>query len=305
MEKIMGLLGNHSFLVVALGASLLGMVTGALGCYALLRKQSLLGDGIAHCALPGVVMAFLLTGEKDLFTLLTGGGIWGILGCLTLVCLCKYSPIKFDSALSMTLSVFFGFGLVLLSHAQKIPNANQAGLDRFIYGQAAAMLRSDVEQILCCGLFIAVVVCLGWKPFQLFTFDPTFAQTLGYATGKINLLLHSLLIMAIVMGLQTVGAILMSAMLVAPGITARPWVKSLRGMMGLSMVIGGGCAFLGTLISSLYGGMPTGAVIVVVSTGVAVASLGLHSALTHISLPIRHNKREKEETPCHLPQKSN
>ncbi len=303
MNQFTALFQNHSFLVVALGASLLGMVTGGLGCFALLRKESLLGDGIAHCALPGVVLAFLWTGEKTLAVLLTGGGIGGILGCFSILAITKYSRIKFDSALAMTLSVFFGFGLVLLTLCQKIPNANQAGLDSFIYGQAAAMLKQDVVQIFFCGIFCLLLVMLCWKPFKLLTFDPEFAKTLGYPTDFIQFLLHILLITAIIMGLQTVGVILMSAMLVAPAIAARPWVKNLGSMVLLSSFLGGSSAFVGTVISSLYGGMPTGALIVLVASVLAFASLSLRYVATKISFAMIHHEK-KEVLPCHLPQKS-
>lgn len=305
MADFFRLFQNHSFLVVAFGASILGMVTGGLGTFVFLRKQSLLGDGIAHCALPGVVLAFLLTGEKNLEILLLGGAMGGILGSLSIQTICKYSKIKFDSALAMTLSVFFGFGLMLLTHSQKLPNAQQAGLDSFIYGQAAAMLRRDVLLILMTALFLCIMLFFCWKPFKLLTFDPIFAQTLGYPVGKINLLLHCLLIFAIVVGLQTVGVILMSAMLVAPAITARPWVKNLSTMVFLSSFFGGFSAFIGTTISSLTPGMPTGAVIVVVATAMAFLSLALHHGKEKYRTshsPLSANK--KEEVLCHLPQKS-
>ncbi len=151
MNEIRLLLSDYTFQVVALGSALLGVTSGVLGCFAVLRKQSLLGDGVSHAALPGVVMAFLLTGSKNTEVLLLGALLTGIMSTLLIMIIVKYSRIKFDSALALVMSVFFGLGLVLLTYSQKVPNANQAGLNRFIYGQASTMLDRDVVLMAVSG----------------------------------------------------------------------------------------------------------------------------------------------------------
>lgn len=308
MEDVIALFYNYTFCVVALGSSLLGMIAGALGCFALLRKQSLLGDGIAHCALPGVVMVFLLTGQKNLGLLLTGGMISGMTGCVLILILTKYSKIKFDSALAMILSFFFGIGTVLLSLTQKIPNAKQAGLDRFIYGQAASMLKSDVTLIACAGVVILLSLLFFWKEFKLFTFDPEFAYTLGFPTEKINVFLTFLVILAILIGLQTVGVVLMSAMLVSPALAARQWVNRLDTMVFLATFIGGMGGLSGTMASSLYSNMPTGAVIVVILSVIVLFSLLFGTNQGIIQRIYRRKSQDftgrEEEMPCQPVQKS-
>ena len=267
------LIFDYTFQVVAMGSALLGIISGILGTFAVLRKQSLLGDGVSHSALPGVVLAFLLTGSKNTEILLLGALITGLLATFGILGIVKFTRIKFDSALAMVLAVFFGGGLVFLTYSQKIPNANQAGLDRFIYGQTSAILVRDVWLMVICGVIMFVVVALLWKEFKLISFDPEFAQSIGYPVGKLNALLTFLMVMAIIIGLQTVGVILMSAMLIAPAVAARQWTNRLSIMTILASVFGAISGVGGTMVSSMVSSMPTGPVIVLCVTGIAFFSL--------------------------------
>lgn len=273
VNDLLLLLNDYTFQVVALGSALLGVISGVLGCFSVLRKQSLLGDGVSHAALPGVVLAFLLTGSKNTEVLLLGALFTGVLSTLVIMVIVRNSRIKFDSALALVMSVFFGFGLVLLTYSQKIPNANQAGLSRFIYGQASTMLKSDVVMMAIGGSILLFVVLLFWKEFKLISFDAEFAQTLGLNTKRLNLLLTFLIVMAIILGLQTVGVVLMSAMLVAPAVAARQWTNRLSVMVVLSAVFGATSGIVGTLLSSAITGLATGPVIVVCVSVIAAISL--------------------------------
>jgi len=135
------LVTDHTFRTVALGCSLLGMVSGILGCFAVLRKQSLLGDAVSHASLPGVCLAFLLTNVKNTEVLLLGALISGII-CIGLIQLIQnYTKIKFDSALALILSVFFGLGLVLLSYMNKLPGANKSGLNKLFLDRLLHLLK--------------------------------------------------------------------------------------------------------------------------------------------------------------------
>ncbi|MCL2080064.1 MAG: metal ABC transporter permease [Oscillospiraceae bacterium] len=273
MSSLLSLLGDYTFQTVALGSALLGIISGVLGSFAVLKKQSLLGDGVSHAALPGVVMAFLLTASKNTEVLLMGALLTGLAATFIISRIVKHSRIRFDSALALVMSVFFGIGLVLLTYSQKVPNANQAGLKRFIYGQASTMLERDVTLMAVCGIVIVIVVFLFWKELKLFSFDSEFAETIGFGTGKINLLLSFLIVLAIIIGLQTVGVVLMSAMLIAPAVAARQWSNRLWLMVVLAAVFGALSGVIGTLISSAVAGVPTGPVIVVCVTAITVISL--------------------------------
>lgn len=274
MSGIIALFSDYTFQTVALGSALLGLISGVLGSFAVLRKQSLLGDGVSHAALPGVVMAFLLSGSKNTEVLLLGALLSGLLATLFIVGVVRHTRVKFDSALALVMSVFFGLGLVLLTYVQKIPNSNQAGLKRFIFGQASTLLRRDIILMAFCGLVLLLLVLLFWKEFKLFTFDPDFAQSLGFAPKKLNLLLSFMIVLAIIIGLQTVGVILMSAMLITPAVAARQWTNKLWVMVSLSALFGAVSGVAGTAASSLVPKLPTGpAIVVCVSAIVAVSVL--------------------------------
>ena len=147
MEFLGDLFGNYTLRTVGLGAAFLGIVNGALGSFAVLRRQSLLGDAISHAALPGIALAFLLTGSKATLVLLLGAAAAGWMGTLLVMNIVKNTRVKYDSALGLVLSVFFGIGLVLLTYIQRMPVASQAGLDTFLFGQAATLLSRDVTTI--------------------------------------------------------------------------------------------------------------------------------------------------------------
>ena len=162
MSWLVSLFSDYTLRTVALGAAALGMVSGTLGAYAVLRRQSLLGDAISHAALPGIVLAFLLTGSKSTIVLVTGAAIAGLLATLIVMAVIGATRVPEDSALGIVLSVFFGLGLVLLTYVQKLPNASQAGLDKFLFGQAATLLERDVVVIVALGAIALLAVLLFW-----------------------------------------------------------------------------------------------------------------------------------------------
>lgn len=273
MENIITLLKDYTFQTVALGSAILGLISGVLGSFAVLRKQSLLGDGVSHSALPGVVLAFVLTGSKNTEVLLFGALISGLLATLFIISIVKHTRIKFDSALALVMSVFFGFGLVLLTYAQKMPDSNQAGLKRFIFGQASTLLKRDVSFMIICGFILLTMVLLFWKEFKLYIFDAEYARSLGFPAHTINLLLSFLIVMGIIIGLQTVGVILMSAMLIAPAVAARQWTNKFGVMVVLSAILGAISGILGTITSSLIIKLPTGPAIVVFISFIVIFSI--------------------------------
>ena len=267
------LFSDYTLRTIAMGAATLGIVSGALGSFAVLRGQSLLGDAISHAALPGIVLAFILTGTKAHLALLVGAALAGWVATLLVMAIVRTTRVKYDSALGLVLSVFFGIGLVLLTDIQKRPDAAQAGLDRFLFGQAAGVLRSDVIAMAALGVPVLIVLVLFWKEFKLLAFDPAFGGSLGFPMRALDVLLTGLLVIAIVVGLQTVGVVLMSAMVVAPGAAARQWTNRLATMVALAALFGAGAGVTGALISSRVSQLPTGPTIVLSVTAVVVVSL--------------------------------
>ena len=266
IEYIKLVFSDYTLRTITLGTAVLGGVTGMLGCFAVLRKQSLLGDAISHAALPGIALAFLITGSKDTNVLLIGALISGLIGTLWIRGITTKTHLKSDTALGLILSVFFGFGMLLLTFIQKQPNANQAGLDKYLFGQAATLVESDVWLMSIVTGLCLIVLLLFWKEFKILLFDKDYAQTLGFNTKFIDLLITSFIVLAIVLGLQTVGVVLMSAMLLAPAAAARQWTNSLGFMVFLAAILGASAGVFGTAISSTQNNLSTGPVIVLVAS---------------------------------------
>ncbi len=271
----MSLFGDWTLQVVALGSGFLGAVSGLLGSFAVLRKQSLLGDALSHAALPGIALAFLLTGTRSTMPILLGAAATGWLGTVAVRFVVRRSRVPYDAALGLVLSVFFGLGLVLLTVIQKRPDAAQAGLESFLFGQAAALLRFDVIVIGAAAVVVTIVFVLLWKEMKLLTFDRLFGESLGMPMARLDGLMTVLLVIAIVLGLQTVGVVLMSAMVVAPGAAARQWTRRLGPMVTLAAAIGITAGVAGAVLSSVVPRLPTGPTIVLVLSAVVGASLVL------------------------------
>lgn len=264
---------DYTIRTVAIGAAILGIVSGALSSFAVLRRQSLLGDTMSHAALPGVVIAFIVTGQKDSLPLFIGAAIAGWLGTLLVLVITSQTRIKEDSALGIVLAVFFGFGLALLSWLQHQDAANQSGLDKFLFGRAAALIEDDVALMGVISLAAVFILGAFWKEFKLLSFDPDYATTLGFPVRKLDVLLTTLIVVAVVVGLQMVGVVLMSAMLVAPGAAARQWTDKLSHMVLLSAFFGAVAGVGGALVSSITTGLPTGPMIVLCISAIVILSL--------------------------------
>jgi manganese/zinc/iron transport system permease protein len=264
---------DYTLRLVAVGSAVLGATSGALGSFAYLRRQSLLGDAVSHAALPGIVLAFLVAGAKVPLVLMLGAGLAGWVGTLAVRLIVRRSRVPYDSALGIVLAVFFGVGLVLLTLVQRQSNAAQAGLESFLFGQAASLLRRDVVTMAILGSAAVIVLVLVWKEFKLLSFDPDFAASLGMPVRRLDGLLTFLLVVAIIIGLQTVGVVLMSAMIVAPAAAARQWSRRLSPMVLIAMAIGVFSGIAGSLLSSFVPRLPTGPTIVLVLSVIVVISL--------------------------------
>ncbi len=267
------LFNDYTLRTVTLGTAILGAVSGALGTFAVLRRQSLLGDAVSHAALPGIGLAFILTSSKAPLVLMVGAGLAGWLATAIVLLVTTSTRVKYDSALGLVLSVFFGTGLVFLTFIQKYPNANQAGLDSFLFGQAASLVVEDVVTMTVLGGIVLVALLLFWKEFKLLAFDPEFAHSLVLPVRWLDIGLTTLLVIAIVIGLQTVGVVLMSAMIIAPAVAARQWTDNLGVMVLVSMATGALCGVGGALLSTSTSNLPTGPTIVVCASGVVVVSM--------------------------------
>lgn len=269
----MTILQSYTTQMVLLGTALLGLASGIAGTFAVLRKESLIGDGLSHAALPGIVIAFLLTGIKDIEVLIIGAALSSITAAWLITITVENSKIKFDGALATILSAFFGLGMVLLTYLQSLNNAGQAGLSKFIFGQAATILARDVYITSAAALIIIVLTALFWKELKLISFDVEYAKTLQIPVTFTLILYRSLLIMTIIIGIQSVGAILISSLLIAPAVGARQWTNKLGTMCILAGLFGMVSAIGGTIWSTTVQKLPTGPAIIVILSVIVLLSL--------------------------------
>ncbi len=259
--------------VVMLGCMLLGISSGLLGTFALLRRQSLLGDAMAHAALPGVCVAFLLTGEKNTLYFLLGALTSGLLGAQIITWITRYSRIKNDTAIGLVLSVFFGVGVLLLSIVQQSGVGNQSGLDTFLFGKAAFLLYRDVLTLGVMCALLSFVVLLFFKEFKVLSFDPGFGASIGLPIRFLDQFLTALVVISVMIGLQVVGVILMAALLIIPAAAARQWTDRLGLMCILAAGVGAFSGILGAFFSALLPKMPTGPVMVLSASFLFLMSL--------------------------------
>lgn len=269
----MFLFNDYTFRIVAIGAIIIGILGGISGSYAVLRKQSLLGDSIAHASLAGIAVSYMLTQTKSTEVLLLGALVIGLIATYIINFFVRHAKVNFDSSLAIVMTMFFGIGLMLLTQIQKTPDSNQAGLDRFLFGQAATIRNTDVQLSFIVLLITIVIMIIFWKPLKVYTFNPEYAKTIGYNTSLLSFILSSFVVTSVIIGIQMVGVVLMSSLLIAPGVAALQWSKSFKSMVILSGVVGGLGGLGGTIISSSYDKFPTGPAIVVVMSIMVFLSL--------------------------------
>jgi manganese/zinc/iron transport system permease protein len=244
-----------------------------IGSLAVLRGRSLLGDALAHAALPGLCLAFMLTGERQLPVLLLGALVSGIAGIGIVAVLRRWTRIKEDAAIGIVLSVFFGAGIALSRIVQdRWPTGAKAGLDSYILGKTAGMLAQDVYWISGVALASLAVVVLLFKEFQLALFDPDFARVQGWPVLLLDVTMMTLIAVAVVIGLPAVGVVLMAALLILPAAAARFWTVRLGRLLALAGGFGLAIGLVGTSISARFSQMPAGPIIVLTGTAIFAAS---------------------------------
>ena len=298
IESLLTLLGSlvfdYTVRNVALGSAVLGVAGGVLGTFAVLRRQGLLGDALAHATLPGVCVAFILAGTRAPVVLLAGAAVSAALGALVISAIVGSTRVKYDAALGIVLSVFFGAGAVLITYIAGSGDAAQSGLDRFIFGQASTIVAGDVLTTGALALAALAVVAVFFKEFKLLSFDPEFAAGLGLPVRRLDLLLTSLVVVAVIIGIQAVGVVLMAAMLITPAAAARQWTDRLGSMAFISGSFGAVSGVAGALLSASGEGLPTGPLVVLCATAILIFSLtfGRRRGIFWSRLRSRRNRRE-------------
>lgn len=263
---------NPNVRYVVLGSVLLSISSAIVGCFTFLKKKALLGDVVSHAVLPGICLSFMVTGTKDPFMLIIGAFLTGWLSIIVMDYIIQNSKIKEDTATGLALSVFFGVGILLLTVIQHSGNAAQSGLDSFLFGKAAALVGKDLLAFGIIAVVILVTVFSFYKEFKLICFDPDYAQAIGIPVKRMEMLLTSITVLAVVTGIQAVGVVLMAAMLITPAAAARFWSDRLSIMLVLASVFAACSGVCGAFISYTTPSMPTGPWIVMILSLIAVFS---------------------------------
>lgn len=271
--------GNHIFRMVFLGTTVIGLVAGALGAFAYLRKQSLISDVIGHAALPGALLAFLAavvvlgTNGRDMLVLIIGAIVTGTLAALFANVVAAQTKIAIDTAMAISMTTFFGLGMLLLRIIANNPFPGKGGIQDYLFGNAASMTRADLTTSVAVGAVALGLMIVFWKEFTLRSFDPILSNMLGFRAKIIDTLMFTTIVIAIVIGVKAVGFVLMVAFIVTPPAAARQWTNKVFGMVTLSAAIGGIGSGLGAYLSISMGNVPTGPVIVLILFVIFLVSL--------------------------------
>jgi manganese/zinc/iron transport system permease protein len=235
---------------VMLGTALLGATAGVIGTFAVLRRRALVGDMLSHAALPGICVAFLILGRRDLIGLSIGALVSGLIGIGVVTLLRRWTRTKEDAAIGIVLSTFFGAGVVLLSIIQQQTTGNQGGLGSYIFGETAGISRHDIRVIAAVAVLCLFIVCLLYKEFELLSFDPEFAGAQGWPTLALDLTMMGTLAIVTIVGLPICGVILMAALIILPGAAARFWSNRLGPLLMIAAIAGASAGIVGTFLAS-------------------------------------------------------
>ncbi|MCO6360826.1 metal ABC transporter permease [Roseivirga pacifica] len=263
---------DPSIIAVTVGAILLSSSSAVVGTFTFLKKKALVGDAVAHSVLPGICLAFILSGTKNPIYLIIGAFVTGWLSLVIIDHISKKSKLKEDTAIALILSVFFGIGILMLTNIQHSGNAAQTGLDSFLFGKAAALVGNDLIVFGIVAVVLIATVILFFKELKLMAFDQDYAEAIGLPVKGLELLLTSLTVLAVVTGIQAVGVVLMAAMLITPAAAARFWTNDTRVMTLLAAILGGFSGLSGAFVSYAAPAMPTGPWIVMIISAIALIS---------------------------------
>lgn len=264
---------NANVIYVVLGMICINASSALVGTFAFLRKRSLIGDAVAHSLLLGICFGYMMAGEKNPVFLLAGAFITGWISIFLVDYIVNHSRVKQDTAIGVVLSTFFALGVVLLTYIQKTGNGNHAGLDHFLFGQAAAITRDEVYVFAFIFALILVVISLFYRQLVLLAFNPEYAASIGLPVRTFEFVLTSLTVLAIAAGIQALGVILISALIITPAAAARLWTHNLKKLMLLAVIISVFCGVTGAYISYVRTAMPTGPWVVVVLSVITLGSI--------------------------------
>ncbi|MGX7030158.1 metal ABC transporter permease [Vagococcus zengguangii] len=242
-----------SMMTALIASTLIGLTSGMLGSFIVLRRLSLMGDALSHAVLPGVAISYLLG-----LPMMIGATFFGVLAAALIEFITKKSTIKTDSSIGIILSSFFALGVILISKAQ-----SGTDLNHILFGNVLAVTPQELLQSLIILVVVLALVIVFYQGFFISSFDPVIAQSYGINTNFYHYLLMVLLTIFTVSALSQVGIVMVIALLVTPAATMYLWVKNLKQMMIGASLLGVLMGVLGVFVSFNYD-LPTSSTIVLV-----------------------------------------
>lgn len=270
---------DHTYRMVFFGTMTIGLVAGALGSFAYLRKQSLISDVISHAALPGALLAFLAAvlifgvDGRNMIGLIIGAVVAGTLAALAANGVARVSKIRIDTAMAVILTVFFGAGMLLMRTISNGDFPGKGGIQDYLFGNASVITVADLATSIAVGALALAVMLVFWKEFAVRTFDPEYSTVLGFGARAIDTLMFAAIVIATVIGVKAVGLVLMVAFVVTPPAAARQWTRTLPSMVALSGAFGALGSGIGAYLSIALGRVPTGPLIVLALFAIFLVSL--------------------------------
>lgn len=268
-------LTDYSFVTVAIGTGIFALATALIGTISVLTKQSLVGDTLGHASYPGVIFAFMVFQSRNPLLLMLGAMLSGYLSYGLVYWVKKRSGQPLLNILSLISVSFFGLGMVLkqlLQGSSYFSSAAQAGLQKYLFGQAAFIQLEDIWVIAGVSALALLIFGLTYPAFKLYLFDQGFAQSVGISARILQQLIILLMISLIAVGLKVVGAVLMSAFLIAPATIGFFWARTYSSSLVIASCSALFSALVGTYLSSLISGLSTGPTIILVMSGLALLS---------------------------------
>lgn len=259
-------LANHLALTLGqkapIAAICVGICCGLLGCFVVVRRVALVGDAISHAVFPGVVAGFIWSPDRNPWMIFLCALVAGLFGVVVVRAIVSSTRLKSDAALGIVLASFFAFG-VFWNSTQQL-----AGVKGYLFGDLTTIADGDLWMMTVVTAVVTTLVFIFLRPFRVLSFDEGFAIGLGYPVKMLNALFFGLLAFAVVVAMQAVGVILVSAMLITPAATAYLLTDRMQKMMGLSVLIGVFAAVGGWWISGLDNRFQTGPVITLLASSV-------------------------------------
>lgn len=263
---------DYEFLQNALvTATVIGIVAGVVGCFIILRGMSLMGDAISHAVLPGVAISYILS-----INFFVGAIVFGLFASIIITFISNNSKIKSDTAIGITFSSFLALGVILIGVAN-----SSTDLFHILFGNVLAVQDFDKWLTIIVSAIVILIVVIFFKPLLLTSFDPNMAKAFGVKVNAYHYLLMALLTVVAVSAMQSVGTILIVAMLITPAATAYLYTKSLSKMIVLSAFLGAFSSIIGLFIGYSFN-IAVGSTIVLTSTSIFLISFLVSPKQIHL-----------------------